>query len=48
MIVGENGTGKTHLLKLLYAVLAASYEARRKPTNAATPTKSLFQVQLAV
>ncbi|MFZ4526259.1 MAG: AAA family ATPase [Chlorobium sp.] len=48
VIVGENGTGKTHFLKLLYVVLAASSEARRKPTNGATPTKSLFQVQLAL
>ncbi len=46
VIVGENGTGKTHLLKILYAVLAVSSEARRK-SNAVTPTKSLYQVQLA-
>jgi len=30
VIVGENGTGKTHLLKILYSVLAVSGEAKKK------------------
>ncbi|MCY4651544.1 MAG: AAA family ATPase, partial [Dehalococcoidia bacterium] len=30
VIVGENGTGKTHLLKLPYAVMAVSAEERRR------------------
>jgi predicted ATPase len=46
VIVGENGTGKTHLLKMAYALLAASWEEGRKP-NAAAPTKSLLQSRLA-
>lgn len=46
IIVGENGTGKTHLLKLAYAVLAASWEEGRKP-SAETPTKSALQVRIA-
>lgn len=46
VIVGENGTGKTHLLKMAYSVLAVSAEEGRKP-NAATPTKSLLQTRLA-
>ncbi len=33
VIVGENGTGKTHLLKLMYSVLAVSAEERRKPSS---------------
>lgn len=46
VIVGENGAGKTHLLKMAYSVLAVSAEEGRKP-NAATPTKSLLQTRLA-
>ena len=30
VFVGENGTGKTHLLKLPYAVMATSAEGRRR------------------
>ena len=46
VIVGENGTGKTHLLKMAYSVLAASWEEGRKP-NASAPTKTLLQSRLA-
>ncbi|MFT8420813.1 MAG: AAA family ATPase [Gluconacetobacter sp.] len=46
VIVGENGTGKTHLLKLLYAVAAVSTEERRKPISL-VPTKSVMQSRLA-
>lgn len=46
VIVGENGTGKTHLLKAAYSVLAASAEEARKP-NATAPTKTLLQTRLA-
>ncbi len=46
VIIGENGTGKTHLLKILYSVLAVSAEAKRK-SNSLSPTKSLYQIQLA-
>jgi predicted ATPase len=46
VIVGENGAGKTHVLKLSYAILATSYEEGRKPT-ATTPTKSVLQSRLA-
>lgn len=46
VIVGENGSGKTHLLKLAYSVLAVSAEEGRKP-NAASPTKSALQTKLA-
>jgi energy-coupling factor transporter ATP-binding protein EcfA2 len=45
VIVGENGTGKTHILKLAYAVLAASWEEGRKPT-ADAPTKSVLQPRI--
>ena len=41
VIVGENGTGKTHLLKLPYAVMATSAkEGRRRDGR---PTKALLQ-----
>jgi energy-coupling factor transporter ATP-binding protein EcfA2 len=46
VIVGENGTGKTHLLKMAYSVLATSWEEGRKP-NASPPTKTLLQSRLA-
>ena len=46
VIVGENGAGKTHLLKMAYSVLAASWEEGRKPTSTA-PTKAGLQVRLA-
>jgi energy-coupling factor transporter ATP-binding protein EcfA2 len=45
VIVGENGAGKTHVLKLAYSVLATSWEEGRKPT-AAPPTKSVLQPRL--
>lgn len=46
VIVGENGTGKTHLLKMAYSVLAVSAEEGRKP-NAPLPTKSVVQTRCA-
>jgi energy-coupling factor transporter ATP-binding protein EcfA2 len=46
VIVGENGAGKTHLLKLAYSVIATLWEEGRKP-SATTPTKSHLQVKLA-
>src|SRR5437867_960741 len=50
VIVGENGSGKSHLLKVAYAVLAASAEEGRKSTSSAptnAPTKTLLQTRLA-
>lgn len=46
VVVGENGTGKTHLLKLAYSALATSWEEYRKPTSS-VPAKSLMQTRLA-
>ena len=46
VVIGENGAGKSHLLKAAYSVLAASAEEGRKP-NAGLPTKSLLQSKLA-
>jgi len=46
VIVGENGSGKTHILKVAYSALATSWEERRKPTSS-TPTKALMQTRLA-
>ena len=46
VIVGENGVGKSHLLKLPYATLAASAEEGRKP-NAGATTKAGVQSKLS-
>jgi predicted ATPase len=46
VIVGENGTGKSHLLKVPYCVIAASAEEGRKP-NSVAPTKTALQSKLA-
>lgn len=46
VIVGENGAGKSHLLKVPYSVLAASAEEGRKP-NGPLPTKGAHQLKLA-
>lgn len=46
VIVGENGAGKTHILKLAYAALATSAEEGRKSAGGA-PTKAALQPRLA-
>lgn len=46
VFVGENGAGKTHLLKVAYSSLAVSAEEGRKPSPS-TPTKALLQTRLA-
>ncbi|MDB9494177.1 AAA family ATPase [Spirulina major CS-329] len=46
VIVGENGSGKTHILKIAYSALVTSWEESRKPTSGA-PTKALMQTRLA-
>ncbi len=45
VIVGANGTGKTHLLKLPYAVMAMSAEERKRRKE--PPTKTLLQRRIA-
>ena len=45
VIVGENGVGKTHVLKLAYAVLAASWEEGRRAKDTA-PTKAALETRL--
>lgn len=44
VIVGENGAGKSHLLKLGYSLLSVSAEAGKAP---ARPTKGMWQTELA-
>ena len=46
VIVGENGLGKTHLLKLPYAVMAVSAEEGRR-SNGRQPTKALLRTRIA-
>ncbi len=46
VIVGENGTGKTHLLKVAYSALYVMYAEGRKARNL-SPTKSALQNLLA-
>lgn len=45
IIVGANGTGKSHLLKLPYAPMAMSAEEGKK--RSASPTKTLVQNRIA-
>lgn len=45
VFVGENGTGKTHLLKLPYAAMAVVAEEGRR--RAGPPTKALLQRRIA-
>lgn len=48
VIVGENATGKTHILKIAYSVLAVSAEQGRKSAADASPiSKSALEVRLA-
>ncbi|MCI5148034.1 MAG: ATP-binding protein, partial [Candidatus Electrothrix sp. MAN1_4] len=46
VIIGENSSGKTHILKLAYSIIAASAEAEKKFSQEA-PTKSILQGKLA-
>lgn len=46
VIVGENGSGKTHLLKLAYCTLAVSVSGA-KDLNGNSPTKSYLQTSVA-
>lgn len=51
VIIGENGAGKTHLLKMIYSVLAVGAEEHRKLRKgfppSSLPTKSFLQTRLA-
>lgn len=42
VIVGENSSGKSHLLKLIYTLISTSSETGLKP-NAGDPTKTVLQ-----
>ncbi|HET6384420.1 MAG TPA: AAA family ATPase [Armatimonadota bacterium] len=46
VIVGENGLGKTHVLKAAYCILAVSARGSRD-TGAANPTKGYLQIAIA-
>jgi predicted ATPase len=46
VIVGENGTGKSHVLKAAYTVLAVSARGE-KESGSATPTKAYLEAALA-
>jgi energy-coupling factor transporter ATP-binding protein EcfA2 len=45
VIVGENGAGKTHILKTVYSAIAGCFEERRKVTL--PPTKTVLQTRIA-
>jgi len=48
VIVGENGTGKTHILKAAYSGIAAIFEEKRKNLlSSMPPTKTLLQTRVA-
>jgi energy-coupling factor transporter ATP-binding protein EcfA2 len=46
VIIGENSTGKTHLLKVLYSLLAVLFNESMNPFTV-TPTKTLLQRRMA-
>ena len=46
VIIGENGSGKSHILKTAYSMMAASAEEGRNP-KAGDPTKALLQKKYA-
>lgn len=46
VIIGENGSGKTHILKAAYAAIAVS-AARGKDASTETPSKAQMQAALA-
>ncbi len=46
VMVGENGCGKSHLLKVAYSVVAVSAEEGKK-RNAGSPTKGILQKAMA-
>ncbi len=46
VIIGENGLGKTHLLKLPYAAMAVSAELGQNPLHS-QPSKTLLQPRMA-
>lgn len=46
VMVGENGAGKTHLLKMAYSVMATSHDEGKK-RNPSAPTKGWMQGALA-
>ncbi len=45
VIIGENGTGKSHLLKLIYTTLSVLAEGKHK-SNLPSPTKSFLQKEI--
>lgn len=46
VVIGENGSGKSHVLSVAYAAIAVS-AARPKDGGTALPTKSQLQIALA-
>lgn len=46
IIIGENGLGKTHLLKALYTVVSVSATGEKK-SGSAVPTKTYLQTSIA-
>ena len=46
VIIGENGTGKTHILKAAYAAIAVG-AARARSTTSDAPQKASLQIALA-
>ena len=46
VIIGENGSGKSHLLRVAYALIAAGAE-RNGPSSSANPVKSTLQRTIA-
>ncbi|MDF3821771.1 ATP-binding protein [Leptospira sp. 96542] len=48
VIIGENGSGKSHLIKIIYSLIAASAESGKKfNLNPTEPTKNFLQKEYA-
>lgn len=47
VFVGENGSGKTHILKIIYTILSVSWEESRRGGNTNLPTKAVLQTKIA-
>jgi hypothetical protein len=47
VIIGENGVGKTHVIKLAYSILAASWAEGGRPNGGVRPTQVGLETKLA-
>jgi predicted ATP-dependent endonuclease of OLD family len=46
VVIGENGTGKSHILKIIYTVLSVLVEDKQKMNSSSSPTKTFLQKEI--